>query len=290
MNLQRSFYKIVRAVSKNLPTILTGISAFGVFATGYFSAKAAHENSKTIDTTFPEYEKEEWKEAVINYIPAIASATITVGTMVMANKINRSRIRGLTIAYTNLNTRFNKYKIAAMGTLGAEGYKKLMEAEAEKDIKQISEPIQKEENEYIFYDYFTRQDFLAKLEDVISAQYELNKLFTLRGYATLNDYLKLLKLPISNAGDILAWSLDSGMEFYGYEWIDFLNTRHESPDGSIWYTIFMPFEPTIDDYYHYASYDALEDAGNILDEYHEGHYLSQDDAEELLSQKLHTSN
>ena len=105
MNLQRPFYKIARTVSKNLPTILTGVSALGVFATGYLSAKAAHETIKTLGSDVSEFEKEEWKEVAVNYIPAIVSAMLTVGTMATANKISKQRIKGLTSAYTNLNTR-----------------------------------------------------------------------------------------------------------------------------------------------------------------------------------------
>lgn len=281
MNLQKSFYKIVRTVSKNLPTILTCVSAFGVFATGYFSAKAAHETIKTLSTDVSEFEKEEWKEVAINYIPAIASAMLTVGTMATANKISKQRIKGLTAAYTNLNTRFNKFKLAAMGALGTEGYKQIMETEAKTDIKES--PIPAEENEFIFYDYFSHQDFLAKLEDVIAAQYDLNRLFVLRGYVMLNDYYALLGLPQTSDGAILGWSLDSGIEFYGYEWIDFINQKHEEDDGSVWYSIFMPYEPTIDDYYHYGAYDisAEEDlAAKYHDELPEG----------VISQKLQASN
>ena len=225
MNLQMPFYKIARTVSKNLPTILTGVSALGVFATGYLSAKAAHETIKTLGSDVSEFEKEEWKEVAINYIPAITSAMLTIGTMAASNKISKQRIKGLTSAYTNLNTRFNKFKLAAMGALGTEGYKQIMETDAKNDIKES--PIPAEENEFIFYDYFSHQDFLAKLEDVIAAQYDLNRMFVLRGYVMLNDYYELLGLPQTDEGAILGWSLDSGIEFYGYEWIDFINQNQE---------------------------------------------------------------
>ena len=156
-----------------------------------------------------------------------------------------------------------------------------METEAKNDIKEA--PIPAEENEFIFYDYFSHRDFLAKLEDVIAAQYDLNRLFALRGYAMLNDYYALLGLPQTDDGAILGWSLDSGIEFYGYEWIDFINQKHEEEDGSVWYSIFMPFEPTIDDYYHYCAYDisAAEDlAAKYNDELPEG----------IISQNLQVSN
>lgn len=281
MNLQRSFYKIVRTVSKNLPTILTGVSALGVFATGYFSTKAAHETIKTLGSDASDFEKEEWKEVAINYIPAIASATLTIGAMVTANTISKSRIKGLSVAYENLNTRFNKFKLAAMGALGSEGYKQLMETEAKNEIKES--PIPAEETEFIFYDYFSHRDFLAKPEDVIAAQYDLNRLFVLRGYAMLNDYYELLGLPQTEEGAILGWSLDSGIEFYGYEWIDFINEKHEDADGTVWYSIFMLFEPTIDDYYHYGAYDtsATED---LVAKYHD------ELPEGIISQNLQVSN
>ena len=186
MNLQRTFYKIARMVSKNLPTILTGVSALGVFATGYFSAKAAHETIQILGSDVPQPANEEPQEAPTNHIPPITSAVLTAGPTATANTISQPRIKGLTAAYTNLNTRFNKFKLAAMGALGTEGYKQIMETDAKNDIKES--PIPAEENEFIFYDYFSHQDFLAKLEDVIAAQYDLNRMFVLRGYVTLNDY------------------------------------------------------------------------------------------------------
>lgn len=280
MNLQRSFYKIVRTVSKNLPSILTGASVIGVFVTGYFAAKAAHDTAKTLGSDVSEFEKEEWKEVAINYIPAIAAAAVTIGTMVTANSINMSRIKGLKIAYANLNTRFDKLKLAAMGAMGSEGYKQMMATEARNKIKEA--PICDREDEFIFYDYFSHRDFIAKPEDVLRAQYELNRLFALRGYASLNDYYILLGLPQTEEGTILNWSMDSGLEFYGYEWIDFVNEKHEEEDGTVWYSIFMPFEPSIDDYYHYGAYDisASEDLlAKYRDELPEG----------VISQNLHAS-
>ena len=99
----------------------------------------------------------------------------------------------------------------------------------------------------------------------------------------LNDYYELLGLPQTDEGAILGWSLDSGIEFYGYEWIDFINQKHEEDDGSVWYSIFMPIEPTIDDYYHYGAYNisAAEDlAAKYHDELPEG----------IISQNLQVSN
>ena len=120
MNLQRSFYKIVRTVSKNLPSILTGASAMGVFATGYFAAKAAHDTAKTLSSDASEFEKEEWKEVAINYIPAIAAATVTIGTMVMANTISMSRIKGLKIAYGEFGNRTRNMLMAYQAENGLE--------------------------------------------------------------------------------------------------------------------------------------------------------------------------
>ena len=49
-------------------------------------------------------------------------------------------------------------------------------------------------------------------------------------------------------GDVVGWSLDAGLETYGYSWVDFYHEYYDSGDPEIpsYYTISMPFGPTAD--------------------------------------------
>jgi hypothetical protein len=102
------------------------------------------------------------------------------------------------------------------------------------------------EEKQLFYEEYHGKIFESTKEEVLIAEYCLNKNFALRGYANLNEFYEFLGLPGTKEGGILGWSLDAGVEFYGYSWIDFEHQLVTMDDGLECYIIGMPFSPTVD--------------------------------------------
>lgn len=100
----------------------------------------------------------------------------------------------------------------------------------------------------LFFDELSNRYFWSSIEEVREAEYHFNRNLALRGYAELNELYDFLGLEPTAFGATVGWSLEAGVEFYGYSWVDFYHECHESddPDVKTYYTIHMPFGPTAD--------------------------------------------
>lgn len=272
MNFRRNFYRIARSVNRNLPTIFSAGAVVGLGITTYLTSKKTPIVTsllRKVDLDSPSKQEESKaliKEAFIESIPVVVSFAITGGLIFSADSINRRRIQAMGAAYNNLARSFNEYKLAAISGLGVDGYNKLQNEYAKKYVKK--EPPFVEDGKHIFFDEFSKQTFEASLADVLEAEYNVNRHFALNGYATVNEFYEYLGIDKIDGGDILCWSFDSGFEYYGYQWIDFINHENIDEDGGKWYSIIMPFEPTMDDYLHYLDYGTsivTDGAGEITD-------------------------
>lgn len=264
MNLTKTFYRFARSVNRNLPSLLSAGAIVGLGISTYFTAKASPKIISLISELDLENEekrdlnKEIIKETAIESIPAGVSILVTGALILGSNSINTRRIRYMGAAYNNLSNRFKEYRLAALSGLGIDGYNKLQEKYAEKYIEEKEPYI--EPGKHVFFDEFSKQTFIASLDQVLEAEYHLNRNFILRGYASINEFYDFLscfgvsEIKKIDGGDLLCWSIDAGIEFYGYEWIDFINREITDKDGGTWYSISMPFEPTMDDYLHYLNY------------------------------------
>lgn len=257
MKIKKIFYKTLKFTNRNLPNILTGLSVLGVFSTSLLTAKATPIIlDKKNKIKFEDDSKSEDRELMIDILnlatPAISSGLFTSATIITSNAISQKRIKGLSQAYNNLYKNYKEYGIAAASALGIETNNKIKEYLNRKKIEDEKTTLLPQ-NTYHFVDEYTRQTFISTPEDVIAAQYILNRMFAMRGYATLNDYCDLLRIPKVDDGGLLGWDIAVGEEFCGYQWIDFINVKHEDDDGTVWYSIEMIFEPTIDGYFKFEA-------------------------------------
>ena len=92
----------------------------------------------------------------------------------------------------------------------------------------------------LFYDEHSNRYFEATIEQVIQAEYHLNRNFTLRGYVYLNEFYEFLGLSITEYGDVMGWAVNYD-EIY---WVDFNHRKVAMDDGLEVYIIETPYEPT----------------------------------------------
>jgi hypothetical protein len=93
--------------------------------------------------------------------------------------------------------------------------------------------------------------FETTKEDVLLAEYRLNRDFTLCGYAALNDFYELLGLEKSESGEVLGWTLENSWSEVGeYPWVDFEHETVTMDDGLECCIITFTHPPTAD----YLSY------------------------------------
>ena len=84
------------------------------------------------------------------------------------------------------------------------------------------------------------------MEDVIWAEYELNRTVSIYGGVYLNDFYDFLNIPTTDYGNYLGWSADSLSEMYWSSWVDFEHVKTVMDDGLECYIIVMRYEPVPD--------------------------------------------
>lgn len=241
MQRVRGNHELIRRIKKAAPIILSCTAAAGTVIAVIFSAKAATK-AESILEDYQEIKGRELKPletvkiAVPYYIPTAIVCTVTIACIFGSGYLSRRQQMGYIAAYTALDRAFREYR-TDHAQVHDYGEKRDIEPAVLKDVHS---------GKVIFYEKFRDAFFERTKEEVLLAEYHLNRNFTLRGSATLNEFYRFLDLPEIEQGDILGWSIEAGFEFYGYQWIDFENVEHTRGDGLKYYYISMPFEPTAD--------------------------------------------
>lgn len=246
MSVESIAYSIGRWLKKNGGTILTCFAAGGVVATGILSGRAAikaHEKLKEM----PDADTKDKIKAIapIYILPASVGAT-TIACMLGANVLDRKQQASILAASALIEQTYKRYKGKAEELLGNG---KIETEIAKENVNNAG--IEVNDNERLFYYNYYHDDptseygfyFTANKNDVLKAEYELNRTFNIRETVTLNDFLKLLNQKEVEGGNEVGWSKELGHDYYGYSWIDFEHYDTTMDDGLECTIITTPFDP-----------------------------------------------
>lgn len=234
---------------KNASTILTCIGASGMITTVVLAIKATPK--AMVACTDAQAEKGQKRLTKLEVAKAAAPAYIStvavgVGSLVCifgANALSRKQQASLISAYATLEQAFEAYREKVVLLSGEVTDRMAMRAAAEekRDDEADNPPWETVQTFYLEgYPSF----FEATMERVATAEYCLNRNFTLRGYATFNEFLHFLGLEdIGEKGERIGWEEYIGEAFYGYRWIDFDHIHRDTDDGLRVCDIEMPFSP-----------------------------------------------
>ena len=254
---------IVKLLKKNSPTILTVLGAIGVVGTAIMTAKAVPKAMKLVE----EAEKEKGEElskwetiqvAAPTYIPSILLGTGTLVCVFGANILNKRSQASLASAYALLDQSYKEYRSKLKELYGEEAHKNIMDSIALDHAEDISITcgslygletcnLSIEENSgrpILFYDVFSKRYFEKTIEQVLNAEYHINRNCVLASAVTVNEFYEFLGLSGIDGGDDLIW-----MPCDAYLWIDFNHRKVELEDGLQCYIIEMMFEPMLEEEY-----------------------------------------
>lgn len=245
----------IRFVRKNSSNILSFLAILGVGTTAYLAVK---ETPKALDNIKnAEKEKgdkltklEKVKVAGKYYVPAMIAGASTATCILGANVLNKKKQASLVSAYTLLNNVHKEYRKTTNEIYGPDADEKIMSKMISEKLETVTAPSFEEsfDESVLFYDQYGDRFFWSTFKDVRDSEYKLNRNFSLGYYASLNDFYDFLGLKRTLKGDVLGWSLFIGETIYGYQWIDFNHRKVVEEDGTEYYIIEMPFEPTADFY------------------------------------------
>lgn len=229
-----------RFIKKNSSTILTCAGAAGVVGTAVLAVKATPKALKLIEEAEREKgdELSKWEVVQVTaptYIPAVLLGMGTITCIFGAHMVNQRTQAALTSAYALLDQTHKEYKNKVKEMYG-EGADKEVKTELAKD-KYKDADIDEEDELPLFYDEFSKRYFNAKNEDILYAEYEINKLLNTHGVVSLNDYYNLVGLDPVDYGEYLGWSSAQMYEQFWDDWLYFHHTKVEMDDGLECYII-----------------------------------------------------
>ena len=226
-------------VKKNGSTILTVLGAAGVVGTAVMAVKATPKAMELIEQAKEEKGEELSKWEVVQvagptYIPSILLGTVTITSIFGANLLSRRTQASLMSAYALLDQTHKEYKNKVKELYGEDGDKLIRTAVVKDNYDE--EDQEEYEDEYedgktLFYDEFSKRYYRVTNETQLRAEYEINKMLSETGGASLNDYYDLLEIDRQDYGEFMGWSAAQMYELYWDSWLHFRHTKVEMDDG-----------------------------------------------------------
>lgn len=252
-------------IKRNASTILTSIGGVGVITTTILAVKVTPKALKALEEARDEKGEELNKLEVVKvagpaYIPSVLTGVGTLACIFGANALNKRQQAALISAYALLDQSYKEYKDKLKELYGEEAHQKIVDAIAVEKAKEVgvtaptavaNTTLTDEEpcgDPVLFYDEFGSRYFESTIEQVIAAEYHLNRNFVLRGYTVLNEFYDFLGIEPTDYGSTVGWSVED--EFY---WIDFNHRKVTMDDGLECYIIETPYGPSVEalEYYYY---------------------------------------
>lgn len=243
---------------RNASTILTCLGGVGVVVTAVMAVKATPKALELLERA-EEVKGEELntiekvKVAGPTYIPSILVGASSIACVFGANALNKQQQAALMSAYMLIDNSYKEYKNKLKELYGEETHNNIINSimvEKAEDMnihadcfwvdcdlsleEDTAEPV-------LFYDEHSGRYFETTIEQVITAEYHLNRNFVLRGYVYLNEFYEFLGIEQTDYGSVLGWAVND--EMY---WIDFNHRKSTINDELDVYIIETPYEPTYD--------------------------------------------
>ena len=250
-------------LKRNASTSLTCIGGAGVVGTAILAVKATPKALRVLE----EAEKEKGEELTVaekivvagpKFVPTIIIGAATVTCIFGANVLNKRKQAALVSAYALIDRSYNEYKDKLKELYGEEAHQNIVDSIAIEKAKDIhinsanvltmcdtsleddySEPV-------LFYDEYDNRYFEAPIEQVLLAEYHVNRNLVLRGYVPLNELYDFLGLEPTEYGSTVGWSVED--EFY---WIDFNHRKVLLDDTLECYIIETPWGPSVESLEYY---------------------------------------
>lgn len=221
--------QISRTLSKNSPSILTGLSVAGLIATVILAVKTTpkamhilereHEfrydqgEADYLDTPIELLDQIEltWK----CYIPALVMGAATVTCIIGSNSINMRRNAALASIFSITETTLREYQAKVVETIGEKKDEKIR-AEIAEERMQKSPPqdntiIMTGKGDYLCMDSYSGRYFRSDVETIRSAVNSFNQRLLTEGWMDINNFYERLDLPHIQLGDLIGWVAPTSM-------------------------------------------------------------------------------
>lgn len=246
-------------LSRNASTILTCVGGVGVVATTVLAIKATPKAMARVKEAEEEKGEKLTKFEIVKttgtaYIPTVLAGVSTLTCIFGANALNKRQQATLVSAYALLDNSYKEYKKKVDELYGEEAGKEVR-AGITKD-KYTGDKVLLEDNEELFYDFYSGRFFNSTREAVLKAEYETNRTLYTVGYVGVNDFYEYLGIDPRPEYNDIGWTCGQLESSYWHSWIDFdhdktvMDDEYEDHEGLECTIIHMPYEPVIDAEYY----------------------------------------
>ncbi len=243
-------------IKKNAGTILSVMGSIGVVATAITAARAAPKAIKLLDDAREEKGSKLSKMEIAQigfktYLPVGLVSAATITCIMSANVLSRNKQANITSAYALLDQSYKGYRRKVIEMYGEETDHKIIEAIAVDRAKEVHISASymfdnvdlslddRSGKPALWYEEYSKRFFEATIEQILSAEYHLNRNYILRGCATINEMYDFFGLDPVEWGDDLGWEPMDESEF----WIEFNHFKAKLDDGTEFYILDLPFAP-----------------------------------------------
>ena len=245
-------------IKRNSATILTVAGGVGVVTTSMMAAKATPKAVRLLEEAKDEKKEElttveKIKMAGPVYIPTILMGTATIACIFGANILNKRHQAALMSAYVMIDSSYKEYRQKLKELYGEEVHEEIVNAIAVEKARDVginastfctNSRLTDDEacgDPVLFYDEWSNRYFESTIEQVITAEYHLNRNYVLRGFTWLNEFYEFLGLDETQYGEVVGWSVED--ELY---WLDFNHRKVVLDDGLECYIIEALWEPSVE--------------------------------------------
>lgn len=231
------FKRAGKAAAENSPAILTALAVTGTIGTAVLAAVGGMKAAKTLEEvttdcrveanrepTFNEKFKATWK----HYVPAAASAALTVAAIVSVNRIGERKVAAMATAYKVTETYLKEYRDKTVEKVGKNKEEVIREEVAQAHVDanppESSQVIYTGKGTTMVYDLWNKRYFDHDIELIRQAVNTFNQKVIHENFASLNDFWDILDVEQTYGSEVVGWNTDSLMEV-DYKYV----TRNGSP-------------------------------------------------------------
>jgi hypothetical protein len=216
---------IEKLAINNSPVLLTAIGVAGTIATAVFTHRAAlkadliieqHETNLIQQRMTPAGNKEKLQLVWKCYIPPVATGALTIGSIVMANRIGTKRAAAIAAAYTISEKAYSEYRDKVVEKFGETKERNMRDELVQDQVRR--NPVSEENfivtggGDVMCCDLFSGRYFRSSVEDIKKAVNDTNYQIMHHQSATLTDFYDRVGLPRTDVSDEIGWNFDKLIE------------------------------------------------------------------------------
>lgn len=215
-------HRAAKMVSDNSPVILTAIGVTGCLTTAYLTGKASFKASEILREyddfnaiANPRTKKSTTELIWKLYIPAVSSGVLTCSAIIMANRVGTRRAAAMASAFTISEKAFAEYKDKVIDQIGKNKEEKLRADVAQDRVNASAGPNPDwvaGEGQSLFYDMWSGRYFYSTMQDVRTAENDINRQILHNSYASLTDFYNQIALRGIKTSDDIGWNSEKLLE------------------------------------------------------------------------------